>query len=91
LFFFTDARDLLLCIDEHYGSTFLHKAAESRSATGIRSVLYEVGLDTEIIKQIISVKDKYGTVLHRAAYNEDGVLLELLRFIIENFENPEGE
>jgi ankyrin repeat protein len=56
-------------------------------------VLYEVGLDTEIIKQIISVKDNDGwTVLHTAASdNEDeGVLLELLKFIIENYRNPEG-
>jgi hypothetical protein len=85
-------RDLLLCTDKD-GSTFLHVAAQCRPATIRMSVLYQVGLDTEIIKQIISVKDDDGmTVLHIAAVNEDeGVLLQLMKFIIENYRNPEGK
>jgi hypothetical protein len=84
--------DLLLCTDWD-GSTFLHRAAQYSSATVIRCVLYEVGLDTEIIKQIISVKDERGkTVIQRAANNEDeGVLLELMKFIRDNYRNPEGK
>jgi ankyrin repeat protein len=88
----TELRDLLLCIDDNR-YTFVHEASKPRKATAIRSVLYEVELDTEIIDRSISVKDKDGrTVLHRTADNGDKrVLLKLLKFIIENYRNPEGK
>jgi hypothetical protein len=57
-------------------------------------VLHKLGLDKEILRRIISVKNHNGeTVLHTAAENSDcdDLLLELLKFITENYGIHEGK
>ena len=75
-----DVDDLLLSLDED-GSTFLHEAAEYRSAETVKLLLDL--LPPHIIDKLLVMRDWQGrTLLRRAAVNkrDDGVLLDMIKY-----------
>ena len=76
-----DVDDLLLSQHGWDGSTFLHKAAEYRSAKTVKLLLDL--LPPHIIDKLFVMRDELGrTLLRGAAVNkrDDGVLLDMIKY-----------
>ena len=85
--YYTDVKELFLAEDTLLGYTFLHRVAESRTATEMSDLLSEI--PDEINAELLMLRTARGhTVLHRAAENkrDERMILLLLDAVRESFQ-----